>query len=449
MSDYIVDLHDLGRDSVSVAGGKGSLLGELLSRGYPVPRGCCITTGAYDDFLEISGIDQQVREARALTDESELLEAGEGIMQAIQEAAIPADLAVGLSTVYRALGQRPRVAVRPSPAYQSMLRSPISGKTDHFLNVIGEKDLFQAVRDIWSGIWDPLVVSYCRRRSIAHAELKPAVIIQAMVRPISSGSIFTADPMSGDRDMLLISAGWGMKQESITGRVAPDTYHVDRETLTLRYKRINTKELMVSASGLVPVPKNRRNAVVLKDAAIRDLCQMATGIEDIFGEPAEVEWCVLQGGRFMVLEALPVALGDDVLTEEPSAGTIGTDAGPAREPANEAAAGVAATTTDAATPQSDAAPASQAPAEPDAPPEHEMPAEPDAPPEHETPAELDAPPEHETPPEPDASSESETPPQPDASSENETPPEPDSSSESETPPAPAEPPAHEDDPARA
>jgi hypothetical protein len=316
MSDYIIGLDELGRGSVATAGGKGALLGELLSRGYPVPRGFCIATGAYDDFLKISGIIDQIKALEGIAEETEYVDAAEAIMSAIQEAAIPADLAVGLSTIYRTMGQRPRVAVRSSPAYEAMLRSPITGKTDHFLNVVGERDLFQAVRDIWAGIWDPVVISFCRRRAIDHARLKPAVIIQSMVRPISSGSIFTADPMSGDRDKLLITAGWGMKQESLGGQLAPDTYHVDRGTLTLRFKRIVTKELMVSASGLVPVPKNRRNAVVLKDAAIRDLCQMATGVEDIFGEPAEVEWCVLQGGGFMILEALPVAVGDEILGED-------------------------------------------------------------------------------------------------------------------------------------
>jgi pyruvate,water dikinase len=312
MDEYILKLSSVRREMAGAVGSKAALLGELSSHGFPVPQGFCITTLAHEEFLRISGIEARVTSFRGLTTGDERQQSADDIAVAIEEAAIQPDLAVALSTTYRSLGARPRVAVRPSIAYPDTLKSPVTGKLERSLGIIGEKDLYQAIRNLWAGIWDPVVLSLCERRGLDHAELKPAVLVQSMVRPISSGTVLTADPVTGENDKLLITAGWGMKQESISGQVMPDTYHVDRETLTLRYKRIVTKELMVSASGLVPVPKNRKNAVVLKDVAIRDLCQMALGVESVLGSAAEVEWCALQGGALQVIATSPIEFEEDV-----------------------------------------------------------------------------------------------------------------------------------------
>jgi pyruvate,water dikinase len=306
MSEYVVGLDELGRASVSQAGGKGALLGELLARGVSVPRGFCLTTLAYDDFLQISGIGEDAAAAGAMPPGAEALEAASAIHDRVVEAIIPAEVAFDLSTLYRTLGQRPRVAVRPSLAYQDQLRSPVSAHVEAHLNVLGEKDLFQAIRDTWASVWRPEVVAFCHRNGIEHSRLRPAVIMQVMVHPVCSGTIFTADPGTGDRDRLVITASWGMGHTSLGGQATPDTYHVDRDTLELRFKRIVTKEVMVSATGIVPVPKNRRNSVVLKDSVIIDLCKMALGVEEIIEEPAEIEWCALTSGQVMVLEAAPV-----------------------------------------------------------------------------------------------------------------------------------------------
>jgi len=326
MTDYVVALDDLTRQSVGQAGGKGALLGELLSRGVPVPRGFCLTTQAYEDFLRSSGLDSGVQAAHALPAGPAALAAAEAIRGRITEAPIPAQVAVTLSTVYRSLGQRPRVAVRPSLAYDEELKSPVAGAVEPHLNVSGEKELFQAVRDTWAAIWEPRVLELCQVNQVDHSRLRPAVIMQVMVHPVCSGTLFTADPGTGDRDRLVLTAVWGISPDTPGGQFMPDTYHVDRETMNLRYKRIVTKDVMVSATGIVPVPKNRRNSPVLKDSQIRELCTMALGVEQIIGEPAEIEWCQNTGGEILVLEAMPVGEveGDLPPLETP------TDAAPAR-----------------------------------------------------------------------------------------------------------------------
>ncbi len=305
MDEYVVGLEDINRAKVSQAGGKGALLGEVLARGVPVPKGFCLKALAYDAFLKDSGIGDAVTAFHALPEGPDVLSTAETIHARILEAAIPAEVAFSLSTVYRTLGQRPRVVVRLSLACDDLMRSPVSGHAEPHLNVLGEKDLFQAVRDVWASIWQPSVITAAQRAGVDHARLRPAVLIQVMVHPVSSGTIFTADPGTGDRDRLVITAFWGMGQGS-AAQATPDIYHVDRRTMALRYKRIVTKDIMVSASGIVPVPKNRRNSVVLKDPAIRNLCTMALGVEEILEEPAEIEWCMVTSGQTMVLEALPV-----------------------------------------------------------------------------------------------------------------------------------------------
>jgi pyruvate,water dikinase len=317
MDEYVVGLEELGRASVNQAGAKGALLGEVLARGVAVPRGFCLTTLAYEHFLEVSGMGDAAREFHALPAGPEAAAAAEALNARITEAAIPPEVAFSLSTVYRMLGQRPRVAVRPSLAYEEMLRSPVSGHLEPHLNVSGEKDLFQAVRDMWALIWQQAVIAACQRGGIDHARLRPAVLIQLMIHPVCSGTIFTMDPGTGDRDRLVITAFWGMGP-GMSGQSMPDTYHVDRHTMTLRYKRIVPKEVMVSANGIVPVPKNRRNSVVLKDAAIRELCTMAIGVEQIITEPTEIAWCTVMGGKTMVLEALPVGEIESFPDEENS-----------------------------------------------------------------------------------------------------------------------------------
>ncbi|QJY46490.1 PEP/pyruvate-binding domain-containing protein [Pseudonocardia broussonetiae] len=301
----VVALGDVGRADVTVAGGKGANLGELVRAGLPVPPGFVVPTAAYDAFVAAAGIGAEVV-ALART-------GGPGAADAI--AALfaahepPADWADAITAGYAGLGGGP-VAVRSSATAEDLEGASSAGQQDTYLHVEGEAAVLAAVRDCWASLWTGRAMAYRSRAGVDPAGVSLAVVVQRMVDARAAGVLFTADPTTGRRDRAAVSAAWGLGESVVGGTVSTDDLVVDAATGAVVARHVADKAVMTvpGATGTreVAVPPGRRREPVLDDAAAAELVALGVRIAAHFGAPQDVEWVRDTGGAFHVVQARPV-----------------------------------------------------------------------------------------------------------------------------------------------
>jgi len=285
----------VGSDDLAEVGGKAANLGELTRAGLPVPPGFVLTTAAYAASVHVelsAGEEPETAAAR--------------IQAAVHGVEVPGEVAAAVRAAYAELGGGP-VAVRSSATAEDLADASFAGQQDTYLNVRGEEALLAAVVRCWASLWTARAIDYRARRGVDDPRL--AVVVQRMVEAEASGVLFTADPTTGRRDRIVVSAAWGLGESVVGGLVGTDDHVVDRATFAEVERRIADKaEMTVYADGgtaQAPVPADRRRAPVLDAAAVTELARLGARAEEHFGAPQDVEW-VRADGAFALVQARPI-----------------------------------------------------------------------------------------------------------------------------------------------
>jgi phosphohistidine swiveling domain-containing protein len=259
-------------DAESV-GGKGLSLGRLFAAGLPVPPGFCITTAAH-------------RRLRG------------------QDLASDFSLIEQIGAAYRQLGGG-LVAVRSSATAEDGAIVSFAGQQETILGVQGEMEVCAAVARCWESLHTERAIAYRRDRGINDEGLAMAVVVQRLVAAEVSGVLFTRDPLDKDGKQMLVEASWGLGESVVSGKVAPDRYHIDRETGGVVEQHIAVKTVQVTTEGTHPVPAEKQEKPCLDAAQLAELAELGRRIEAFFGEPRDVEWAWAEG-RFWLLQARPI-----------------------------------------------------------------------------------------------------------------------------------------------
>ncbi|SFM83496.1 pyruvate, water dikinase [Pseudonocardia ammonioxydans] len=304
---HVLPLTALGRDDLAVAGGKGANLGELVRAGLPVPEGVVVTTDAYAAVVEAAGLGPDLAGADQ--------DAGAALRAAFAAVEIPGELRTAILDAYTGLGAGP-VAVRSSATAEDLPGAAFAGQQDTFLNVLGPESLLDAVRRCWGSLWTERAIAYRAARDVDPAGVGIAVVVQRMVPAAFAGVLFTADPVSGDRDSVVIDAGRGLGEAVVSGLVTPDHYVLDG-TGRVRERRRGRQEVVVRgvAGGGVEhrpgtAPGNTGPASEeLPDATLAELARLGRAAAAHFGRPQDVEWAWADGRPWLVqarpMTALP------------------------------------------------------------------------------------------------------------------------------------------------
>jgi phosphoenolpyruvate synthase/pyruvate phosphate dikinase len=209
------------RDDLELAGGKGANLGELMQAGFPVPDGFIVSTEAYATVVEEAGLATVIGNGLAAGDD------GAPIRAAFENATIPDRLAAAIIAAYTDLGGA--VAVRSSATTEDLAEAAFAGQQDTYLNVVGDAAVLDAVRRCWGSLWTERAIAYRRRQQVESGNLRIAVVIQRMVDAEFAGVMFTANPVAGDRDEVVVDANPGLGEAVVSGLVTPDHYVLDAE----------------------------------------------------------------------------------------------------------------------------------------------------------------------------------------------------------------------------
>jgi pyruvate, water dikinase len=242
---------DLSAKDTGVAGGKGANLGELARFGMPVPTGFVVTVTAFTHFLEETGIRRLVMHRLAslnVDDRPALRQAAEELQQRVRASSVPEDLGDFIRSAYQELARRcgeaePFVAVRSSATVEDMPGTSSAGMNETFLNVRGEEQLVAAVRDCWASLYGARVIFYRRKQGIVEARIAIAVVVQQMIASDAAGVMFTVNPANQDPHTVVIEGAFGLGDTVVSGRVSPDHWEVNKDTLEIMRERISAKHV--------------------------------------------------------------------------------------------------------------------------------------------------------------------------------------------------------------
>ncbi|HVB74872.1 MAG TPA: phosphoenolpyruvate synthase [Ktedonobacteraceae bacterium] len=301
--------HEVTKEDVGIAGGKGANLGEMTRAGFPVPPGFIVTASAYYRFLEenhLAGVIQDILKGVRFEEQSSLEQVSERIKKLILQGTMSEQLSHAITSAYDALGEHQDVlvAVRSSATAEDLPTASFAGQQETYLNVQGKEQVLQKVKQAWASLFDARAIFYRHENHFDHLRVGIAVPVERMIESEASGVMFTVDPVTNDRSKIVIEAIYGLGELIVQGEVTPDHYEVDKATLAILTKTIAPQTVKFVKQGTenkeVPVAPGEQHAQKISDETILSLAQLGKQLEEHYHFPQDSEWAVEQGRVYLV-----------------------------------------------------------------------------------------------------------------------------------------------------
>jgi phosphohistidine swiveling domain-containing protein len=324
MSPLVVPLDAMPDGGRDLLGGKGSSLARMVSAGVRVPGGFVVTTTTYDAFLKETGALAEIESLLAGADFQELsnLELRcKSIREVVLTAPVPEAAIQEIVAAYAAMGE-PFVAVRSSGVAEDLADASFAGLYDSFLHVRGGDAVVDAVRRCWASLWSTRCVSYRHQLGMPLTGSGVAVVVQEMVDATVAGVLFTANPLNGRSDEMVVNAAWGLGEGVASGITTPDEFVLDGKTHRTKRSELGSKQVAVERAddvlgGIVvnDVPEARRSTFCLDDDHLAELARQADHLVELAGGlPQDVEWA-LRDDQIYILQSRAVT-GAGLLFED-------------------------------------------------------------------------------------------------------------------------------------
>jgi pyruvate,water dikinase len=330
VTEYAVPYTELGMHDVERVGGKNASLGEMISHlsrlGVSVPPGFATTAAAYREFLAHEGLAQRIEAELSrlnVEDVAQLARTGAMIRNWVLATPFAPELERQLVASWQELGgDAIAVAVRSSATAEDLPDASFAGQQETFLNVRGKEDLLSTTHQVFASLFNDRAIAYRVHHGFAHAQVALSAGVQLMVRSDlgASGVMFTLDTESGFRDVVFITASYGLGETVVQGAVNPDEFYVYKPALRsghlpiVRRGRGSKTVKMIYADAAdsaqrvqtVPVAAADRERFCISDADVITLARQALIIEEHYGRPMDIEWGRDgETGRIYILQARP------------------------------------------------------------------------------------------------------------------------------------------------
>ena len=331
-SGYVRFFEDFGIRDVPLVGGKNASLGEmyreLSGEGVRVPHGFAVTARAYRYMLDKAGAwDDLHAELDDLdpTDVTALARKGKRAREIVYGAGLPDDLATEIVDAYRRLqqeyGEDVRLAVRSSATAEDLPTASFAGQQDSFLNIAGSESLLEACRRCFASLFTDRAIHYRIDNGFDHFKVALSIGVMKMVRSdlSASGVMFSLDTESGFRDVVLVTADYGLGENVVQGAVDPDEFYVHKPTFVAGHRAVLRRLLgdkavkMICVEGEtkyttrnIPTPKADRARFCITDEDVLELAGYACTVERHYGRPMDLEWAK-DGldGKLYIVQARP------------------------------------------------------------------------------------------------------------------------------------------------
>ena len=327
---FILSLEEIDAERIRLVGAKAGNLGLIKKQlGLTVPEGFAVTADGARYFLSENGLEETVTELLSRLD-PENAAALDAVSLALQDkirnSPVPAALESAILRAYGSLENRtePNVLISMrSSAIGEDTEASFAGQFTTVLNVRRD-NLLEAYKTVLASKYSPRAIWYRWQRGLEDADLPMAVAGLVMVRPKSSGVMYTRDLSDPGADRLEVSAVWGLGEELVSGQTVPDAYGVDRQKRTVVSRTISRKErrlvgLPDGGTRIEEVPEADREQPALSDETVLRLADYGLRLESFFGRPQDVEWAQDLEGKLFILQSRPLpfleAGGKTVLPE--------------------------------------------------------------------------------------------------------------------------------------
>ena len=325
---FIKWFEELTIDDIPLVGGKNASLGEMIrnigDKGVTVPSGFAITSFAYKYTIEKEGVHHKIKEILSdlnTHDINNLSERGGKIRDLIKQTPIPLDLEKEIRKFYKEMEQRygdnVDVAVRSSATAEDLPDASFAGQQETYLNVRGEEELLEKVKDCFASLFTNRAISYRTDKGFDHFSVYLSVGVQKMVRSdlASSGVMFSIDTESGFENAVYITGAYGLGENVVQGTVNPDQFYVFKPTLIKGFKPILEKKLGSKEKRMIygehgteqqDVSDEDKKRFVISDEEILNLANWAIIIENHYKKPMDIEWAKDgQTGGLFIVQARP------------------------------------------------------------------------------------------------------------------------------------------------
>jgi pyruvate,water dikinase len=295
---------------VPIVGGKNASLGEMIHTGLQVPIGFAVTAFSYERFIEETQISQKIyailkESISDAADPKQYEVASMRIRELIEKTPVPKDIAASIREAYKQLNKRFNfkdmfVAVRSSATAEDLPDASFAGQQETYLNVKGYADLIGKVVKCWSSLFTPRAIFYRAEKNFAHDNVFISVGVQKMVNSRAAGVMFTINPVTGNRNEIVIECTFGLGEAVVSGAVNPDGFVVDKLTGRIKERRIVNKTVEYirdPSTGKTihsPIVGERVQEPCVSDEEIMALVGLACRIERHYGKPMDIEWAIDQ-----------------------------------------------------------------------------------------------------------------------------------------------------------
>ncbi|KAB2948263.1 MAG: phosphoenolpyruvate synthase [Candidatus Methanoperedens sp.] len=314
--DSVVWLEEVGKEDIAIVGGKGASLGEMLRAELPVPTGFAVTAQAFRRFIDETGINDELFGSLEVdVDNADILRNAEKkAKKIIMDAKMPLDIENSIRSKYREMCKKENeevfVAVRSSATAEDLPDASFAGQQDTFLNMRGEQNIIDAVKKCWASLYGARAIYYRVKQGFDHRKVNLCAVVQMMVDAEKAGVMFSSHPSSGE-PLTIIEGAWGLGETVVSGSVSPDYYMVDRNSKTIKERKVATKNIMHTKDPKtgktidLPVPSDKKNAKVLDDDEILKLVEFGELLEDLYGIPQDIEWAI-KNKEIFILQSRPI-----------------------------------------------------------------------------------------------------------------------------------------------
>ncbi|MBI4078865.1 MAG: phosphoenolpyruvate synthase [Candidatus Levybacteria bacterium] len=306
----VVWFSDVDKEDIPLVGGKGANLGEMTHAGFPVPNGFIVTAEGYYQFVRENKLAQKIKHLLATTnfDKPESLhQVSSHIKKVIMHANMNKGLIKQIFDYYRKLGgpfTDALVAVRSSATAEDLPTASFAGQQATFLNVQGEANVVRKIKEAWASLFEARAIFYRHENHFDHFRVGIAVPVQKMVSSEQSGVMFTIDPVTNDKSIIVIEAIYGLGEYIVQGTVTPDHYEVDKHDMKIIVKKVAPQSVMYVKKGRVNkevgISKVKGNKQKITDKQILALADLAKKLEKHYYFPQDSEWAIEKSKIFIV-----------------------------------------------------------------------------------------------------------------------------------------------------
>jgi len=324
---YTINLRDVNKDQINLVGGKGANLGEMIQARFPVPQGFSITSSAYDEYIRSNRFDSVLAEYLAkMNSAPEKAQAlALELMNILKAGTIPTEMMADIVWKYCSIGDNIRVAVRSSATAEDLPEASFAGQQDTYLNICGIDALCNAVKSCFASLWTERAIAYRKKTGFDKQKVSLAVVVQEMMEGDVAGVLFTANPINGNKEEMVINASYGLGESIVSGLVSPDTFYWDRNAEVVKEKILGSKETSIvydSKNNTVEKandPKSR-NEFCIAEEELQSLISIGKQIESHYGYPQDIEWAI-KDGKLYILQARGITTLDQKATSQKDSGT--------------------------------------------------------------------------------------------------------------------------------